>query len=51
MQKRCQEQGVTVVEYAIMLVLVSLAVAVFGTGFGAVTDVFSRLVTAFNSIT
>ena len=44
------EQGVTTVEYAIMLVLVALAVAAFGAGLsGAVTGVFSSMVTALNT--
>jgi Flp pilus assembly pilin Flp len=41
------EKGVTTVEYAIMLVLVALAVAAFGTGLaGSVTGVFTRMITA-----
>lgn len=44
------EKGVTTVEYAIMLVLVALAVAAFGLGLsGAVTGVFSRMITALNA--
>lgn len=40
------EKGVTTVEYAIMLVLVALAVAAFGTGLsGAVTGVFQDMIT------
>ena len=43
-QRSKDERGVAVVEYAIMLALVSLAVTAFGQGIsGAVTDVFSRL--------
>jgi Flp pilus assembly pilin Flp len=43
------EKGVTTVEYAIMLVLVALAVAAFGLGLsGAVTGVFSRMISALN---
>ena len=41
------QKGVTTVEYAIMLVLVALAVAAFGAGLsGSVTDVFTRMITA-----
>ena len=41
------ETGVTTMEYAIMLVLIALAVATFGIGMsGAVTGVFSQLVKA-----
>lgn len=44
------EKGVTTVEYAIMLVLVALAVAAFGLGLsGAVTGVFSRMISALTS--
>jgi len=44
---RTEEEGVTTVEYAIMLVLVALAVAAFGLGLsGAVTGVFSRMISA-----
>ena len=46
------EKGVTTVEYAIMLVLVALAVAAFGLGLsGAVTGVFSRMIVALNTAT
>ncbi len=39
------ERGVTTVEYAIMLILVALAVAAFGVGInGAVTAVFDQLI-------
>ncbi len=39
------ERGVTTVEYAIMLVLVGIAVATFGLGLStAVTSVFSRMI-------
>lgn len=45
--KRKQEKGVTTVEYAIMLVLVAIAVALFGSGISnSVTGVFSQLVSA-----
>ena len=41
------QKGVTTVEYAIMLVLVALAVAAFGAGLsGSVTGVFTRMITA-----
>ncbi len=50
MQVRDDEKGVTTVEYAIMLVLIAIAVAAFGTGLsGAVTSVFSRMIVALNS--
>ena len=50
MQVRDDESGVTTVEYAIMLVLIAIAVAAFGTGLsGAVTSVFSRMIIALNS--
>ena len=42
---RNNERGVTTVEYAIMLVLVGIAVATFGLGLStAVTSVFSRMI-------
>jgi Flp pilus assembly pilin Flp len=38
------QKGVTTVEYAVMLVLVAIAVLAFGSGIaGSVTNVFSRL--------
>jgi Flp pilus assembly pilin Flp len=41
------EEGPTTVEYAIMLVLVALAVAAFGPGLsGAVTGVFQSMIDA-----
>jgi Flp pilus assembly pilin Flp len=44
--ERTQEKGVTTVEYAVMLVLVAIAVLAFGAGLsGSVTGVFSRIVT------
>lgn len=47
MQLRDEEQGVTTVEYAVMLVLIAIAVAAFGLGLsGAVTSVFSRMISA-----
>jgi Flp pilus assembly pilin Flp len=43
--KRKQEKGVTTVEYAVMLVLVAIAVLAFGAGLsGSVTGVFSTLI-------
>ncbi len=40
------EAGVTVVEYAVMLVLIALVVAAFGLGInGSITGVFSRVIT------
>ena len=50
MQVRDNESGVTTLEYAIMLVLICLAVAAFGSGLaGSVTVVFSRLIVVLNS--
>lgn len=44
---RKNEKGVTTVEYAVMLVLVAIAVIAFGSGLsGAVTGVFQQLVNA-----
>ena len=44
---RKNEKGVTTVEYAVMLVLVAIAVIAFGNGLsGAVKGVFQQLVTA-----
>ena len=41
------QKGVTTVEYAVMLVLVALAVVIFGKGIGnSITGVFSQLVSA-----
>ena len=41
------DRGVTTVEYAVMLVLVALAVAAFGAGLsGSVTGVFTRVINA-----
>ena len=49
---RDDERGVTVMEYAIMLVLIALAVASFGLGLsGSVTGAFSRLVNALSVAT
>ena len=43
------EKGVTTVEYAVMLVLVAIAVLAFGKGIAnSVTDVFSRLASSLN---
>ena len=42
-----RQKGVTTVEYAVMLVLVAIAVAGFGVGLsGSVTGVFSAIITA-----
>jgi len=42
--RKKQEKGVTTVEYAVMLVLVAIAVLAFGSGIAnSVTGVFSRL--------
>ena len=42
--RRSGESGATTIEYAVMLLLVSLAVANFGVGLsGSVTTVFSRM--------
>ena len=42
---RKPEKGVTTVEYAVMLVLVAIAVLAFGSGLsGSVTGVFSQIV-------
>ena len=42
---RKNEKGVTTVEYAVMLVLVAIAVLAFGAGLsGAVTGVISKLI-------
>jgi Flp pilus assembly pilin Flp len=42
--KKKQEKGVTTVEYAVMLVLVAIAVLAFGAGIAnSVTGVFSKL--------
>ena len=45
-RRRGRQFGVTTVEYALMLVLISISVAGFGGGLGgSVTSVFSRLIT------
>ena len=45
--KQKQQKGVTTVEYAVMLVLVAIAVLAFGTGIAnSVTNVFSNLASA-----
>ena len=45
--KKREEKGVTTVEYAVMLVLVAIAVLAFGSGIAnSVTNVFSRLASA-----
>ena len=49
-QLRNNKRGVTTVEYAIMLVLIAIAVAGFGSGLsGAVLTVFSQMVVAIAS--
>jgi Flp pilus assembly pilin Flp len=46
-KNRKNEKGVTTVEYAVMLVLVAIAVAAFGSGIsGAVTGVFDQIIAA-----
>ncbi len=51
-QLRDDEHGVTTVEYAIMLVLIAIAVAAFGLGLsGSVTSVFSRMISALTQAT
>jgi Flp pilus assembly pilin Flp len=43
-KKQKREKGVTTVEYAVMLVLIALAVLALGTGIGnSVTGVFTRV--------
>jgi len=50
--KTNDERGVTTVEYAIMLVLIALTVAIFGAGLsGSITGVFSRLIVTLSSAT
>jgi Flp pilus assembly pilin Flp len=47
--KQKREKGVTTVEYAVMLVLVAIAVLAFGKGIAnSVTDVFSTLASSLN---
>jgi Flp pilus assembly pilin Flp len=42
-----KQAGVTTVEYAVMLVLVAIAIIAFGSGIaGSVTGVFSTLISA-----
>lgn len=42
-----KQSGVTTVEYAVMLVLVAIAIIAFGSGIaGSVTGVFSTLISA-----
>jgi len=46
---RKKQAGVTTVEYAVMLVLVAIAVLAFGSGIaGSVTAVFSNLISALS---
>ena len=52
MRVRDDESGVTTVEYAIMLVLIAIAVAAFGASLSqAVTSVFSKMVSALAAAT
>ncbi len=52
MHLRDDERGVTTVEYAVMLVLIAIAVAAFGLGLsGSVTSVFSRMISALAQAT
>ena len=45
--QRTDEKGVTTVEYAVMLVLVAIAVLTFGAGLStSITGVFSALIAA-----
>jgi Flp pilus assembly pilin Flp len=47
--KKRNERGVTTVEYAVMLVLVAIAVLAFGKGIAnSVTGVFSTLASSLN---
>ena len=47
--KHDSQRGVTTVEYAVMLVLVAIAVLAFGSGIaGSVTNVFSRLISSLS---
>ena len=47
-----EESGVTSGEYAIMLMLIALAVATFGTGIsGSVVSVFSRMISVLSLAT
>ena len=49
-QLRNNERGVTTVEYAIMLIIIAISVALFGSGLsGVVNSVFSQMVVAFAS--
>lgn len=49
-ETRKKQKGVTTVEYAVMLVLVAIAVLAFGAGIAnAVTGVFSTLASALGS--
>ena len=47
--KKKDEKGVTTVEYAVMLVLVAIAVLAFGAGIAnSVTGVFSKLASSLS---
>ena len=51
-RSRSSEEGVTIVEYAIMLVLFAVAVAAFGSGLaGSVTNAFSRMLSVLGTNT
>jgi len=44
-KKNKQEKGVTTIEYAVMLVLIAIAVMAFGPGLGgSVTGVFQQII-------
>ena len=48
-RKSDRQRGVTTVEYAVMLVLVAIAVLAFGSGIaGSVTGVYSRMVSSLS---
>jgi len=48
--KRSREDGVTEIEYAIMIVLIGIAVATFGLGLsGSVTSIFQRTMSVLAS--
>ena len=49
MTRKKKQAGVTTVEYAVMLVLVAIAVLAFGSGIaGSVTGVFSNLISSLS---
>ncbi len=48
-RRRGLQSGVTTIEYAIMLVLIAISVASFGSGLsGSVTSVYSRMIVALD---